>query len=435
MISALKHLTPSSPMSLFENTIAQMQKAAKLMQLTPHIEELLSHPQRILEVSIPVKMDSGATKVFRGFRVQHNNVRGPYKGGIRFHPEVDMEEVKALSMWMTIKCGVVNIPLGGAKGGVIVDHTQLSARELEGLTRGYTRAIAPFIGPEQDVPAPDVYTNPQIMAWIADEYSMLQGRNKLGVVTGKPLAVGGSEGRNEATSQGGVYVLQEIVKNLGLNPKETRVVIQGFGNAGANVANLLDQAGFKVIGISDSKGGLYCEGGIHPQEAIACKREKGEVGECFVAGMEYTTNAGNACRKVTNAELLELECDILVLSALENQVTKDNADRVKAKFILELANGPTTPEADEILKAKNILVIPDILANAGGVTVSYFELVQNEANFYWSAEEVDQRLKAIMVSAWQHVDQLSKQYHCTLREAAFIAALKRLEEAMLARGM
>lgn len=421
-------------MSLFENTLKQLDKASKLMQLDPHVELLLSHPQRILEVSVPVRMDSGAVRVFTGFRVQHNNVRGPYKGGIRYHPQVDMEEVKALSMWMTIKCAVVDIPLGGAKGGVIVDPSLLSPREMEALTRGYTRAIASIIGPEQDIPAPDVYTNPQIMAWIADEYSMLRGRNKLGVVTGKPLAVGGSEGRNQATSQGGVYVLQEVLQAHGLKPQDTRVAIQGFGNAGSNVAELLDKAGFKIIAVSDSKGGLYCEGGIHPKEAIACKREKGEIGECFVAGIDYESKDGAACRKITNEELLELDCDVLVLSALENQVTQENAGRVQAKIILELANGPTTPEADDLLKSKNVLVIPDILANAGGVTVSYFELVQNEMNFYWSAEEVDQRLKQIMVKAWQHVDQLSKKYHCTLREAAFIAALKRLEEAMVARG-
>lgn len=422
-------------MSLFENTIAQMRKAAQLMKLDPHVENTLSHPQRILEVSIPVKMDSGATHIFRGFRVQHNNARGPYKGGIRYHPEVDMEEVKALSMWMTIKCAVVGIPLGGAKGGVIVDPSSLSPRELETLSRAYIRAVAPIIGPDMDVPAPDVYTTPQIMGWMADEYSMLQGRNRLGVVTGKPIPAGGSQGRNESTSQGGVYVLLEALKAHHQKPEDTRVVVQGFGNAGSNVAKLLADQGFKIIGVSDSKGGMYCEGGIKPHDAISCKREKGSVGECFVAGLEYEVKEGDACRQVTNEELLELDCDVLVLSALENQVTAKNAGNVKAKFVLELANGPTTPEADDILTEKKVILIPDILANSGGVTVSYFEMVQNEMNFYWSAQEVQEKLKTIMIDAWHSVEEHSVKYHCTLREAAFIVALKRLEEAMVARGL
>lgn len=421
-------------MSLFHNTLAQLDKASKLMQLDPHIEEHLRHPQRILEVAVPVHRDSGEIEVFQGFRVQHNNARGPYKGGIRYHPEVDMEEVKALSMWMTIKCAVVNIPFGGAKGGVVVDPSKLSPRELEELTRAYTRAIAPIIGPEEDIPAPDVYTNAQIMAWIVDEYSMLHGKNKWGVVTGKPLSVGGSEGRNEATSQGGVYVLQEALKERGWDPAQTRVAVQGFGNAGSNVARLLAQDGFKIVAVSDSKGGLYCEGGIHPDKAVACKGANGEVGACSIAGVEYHAKEGAACKKITNDELLELDCEVLVLSALENQVTEKNADRIQAKMILELANGPTTPEADEILKKRGVVVIPDILANAGGVTVSYFEWVQNLSNYYWSKEDVAQRLKTIMVAAWSHVEETSKQHSCTLREAAFIAALKRLAEAMKMRG-
>ncbi len=424
-------------MSLFQNTLTQLERAAKIMKLNPHVEEYLRHPQRILEVNVPVHMDNSTMRIFKAFRVQHNNARGPYKGGIRYHPEVDMEEVKALSLWMTIKCSVVGIPLGGAKGGVIVDPRELSERELEELSRGYIRAVAPIVGPETDVPAPDVYTNPQIMAWMADEFSMLQGlkgARGLGVVTGKPLAFGGSEGRGEATSQGGVYVLMEALKAWGQKPEETKVVIQGFGNAGSNVAHLLETAGFKIVGVSDSKGGLYCEGGIHPKEAIACKREKGAVGECFVAGIEYEAKQGTACRKVTNEELLELPCDVLVLSALENQVTAKNAAKVQAKVILELANGPTTPEADEILHERGVAVIPDILANAGGVTVSYFEMVQNQANFYWTAKEVQEKLMGIMIAAWQAVDDVSKKHHSTLREAAFIVALKRLEAAILARG-
>lgn len=401
------------------------------MKLQPHIEAQLSVPQRILEVSVPVKMDNGSVRVFKGFRVQHNNARGPYKGGIRFHPQVDMEEVKALATWMSMKCSVVGIPLGGGKGGVIVDPRELSERELEQLSRTYIRAIEPIIGPEQDIPAPDVYTNPKIMAWMADEYSMLQRRNKLGVVTGKPLSVGGSEGRGEATSQGGMYILREALKELGKSPENLRVIIQGFGNAGANVAHMMEDAGYKVVGVSDSRGGIYCAEGLHPREAIACKAEKGSVMECSIAGIQKT---GDACKIVTNNELLEMDCDILVLSALENQVTKDNAANIKASIVLELANGPTTPEADEILREKGVIVIPDILANAGGVTVSYFELVQNEANFYWSATEVEERLERIMVDAWRAVSDTAKKHNATLREAAFIVALRRIEDAMLARG-
>lgn len=314
------------------------------MQLDVNIEEVLRHPERVIEVSVPVKMDNGSLRVFQGYRVQHNSIRGPYKGGIRFHPDVDIEEVKALATWMTMKCAVVNIPLGGGKGGVIVDPRELSERELEELTRQYTHALAPFIGPEMDIPAPDVYTNPQIMAWIVDEYSKIKGRNVLGVVTGKGLEVGGSEGRAEATSQGGVYVLEEALK--GQNTSNMRVVVQGFGNAGFNVAKMLHNAGFKVIGVSDSKGALYCEEGLEPEKAMSCKVESGKVGECELAGQ--------ACRMISNAELLELDCDVLVLSALENQVHEGNAANVKAKIVLELANGPVTPEADEILSLIHI---------------------------------------------------------------------------------
>jgi glutamate dehydrogenase/leucine dehydrogenase len=415
-------------MSLFENTLSQMRKASQLMKLNVNVEEVLRHPERIIEVSIPVKMDNGCLRVFRGFRVQHNSIRGPYKGGVRFHPEVDMDEVKALATWMTMKCAVVGIPLGGGKGGVIVDSKELSAAELERLTRQYTIALAPFIGPDLDIPAPDVYTNPQIMAWMVDEYSKIKGKNVLGVVTGKDIAIGGSEGRGQATSQGGVYILEEYMKEKGLNASDMTVVVQGFGNAGSHVARLLKEGGFKVIGVSDSKGGLYCTDGLEPEEALICKRNaKGGVGECIVAGQ--------SCTMVNNEELLALECDVLVLSALENQITKDNVDKVKAKMILELANGPVSPEADEALAARGIPVIPDILANAGGVTVSYFELVQNKMNFYWSAEEVQERLHKIMSEAWALVSQTAVQYNCTYREAAFITAMKRLEVAIkLRRG-
>lgn len=414
-------------MSLFENTLKQIQKAAKLMKLDSNVETVLSNPDRILEVSVPVKMDNGAIRIFRGFRVQHNNVRGPYKGGIRYHPQVDMDEVKALATWMTIKCAVVNIPLGGGKGGVIVDPKELSLRELERMTRRYTMAISNFIGPDIDVPAPDVYTNPQIMAWIVDEYSKIHGKNIPGVVTGKSIAIGGSQGREDATSQGGVYVLEEVLKQYGKKPVgETRVIIQGFGNAGSHVARMLHAKGFKIIGVSDSKGALYCKDGLNPADAMTCKIDAGSVAECF--------GSGEACEMMTNEQILTADCDILVLSALENQITAANAAQVKASIVLELANGPVNPEADEILEGMGVKVIPDILANAGGVTVSYFELVQNNMNYYWTAEEVQVKLKTIMVAAWQSVHENALKFNTSFRAAAYISAMRRLEEAIKMRG-
>lgn len=412
-------------MSLFENTLKQIRKASALMSLPSNVEAVLSHPERIIEVSLPVVMDDGHLRVFQAFRVQHNSIRGPYKGGIRYHPQVDMDEVKALSTWMTMKCAVVGIPLGGAKGGIVMDPKTLSPRELEAVTREYARAMTPFIGPEMDVPAPDVYTNSQIMAWIADEYSKIKGHNVLGVVTGKAIETGGSLGRDTATSQGGVYIIEEYLKSVGKNAAGLTVAVQGFGNAGSHVARLLKALGMKVIAISDSKSALHCEEGMDPDAAIVCKAEKGQVGEC--------TPVGAKCDIITNDQLLALPCDILVLSALENQVRVDNADTVQAKLIVELANGPVTPEADEILARKGVPVLPDILANAGGVTVSYFELVQNQMNYYWSAEEVQAKLKPIMVNAWKDVHGNAEKFKCTYREAAFITALRKLEAAITMR--
>ncbi len=406
-------------MSLFENTLKQIHKAAKTMKLDKNIEKILEKPQREVEVNIPMKMDDGSFKIFQGFRVQHNNAAGPYKGGIRYHQQVDKEEVLALSAWMTMKCSVVNIPLGGGKGGIIVNPKELSEAELERLTRGYVRLIAPVIGPTTDVPAPDVNTNAKIMTWIADEYSKIYGKDLKGVVTGKPIEAGGSKGRNEATAQGGVYVLREFAKEIGLKPAKTRVVIQGYGNAGSVVAKLLREDGYKVIGVSDSQGGIVCEEGIDPEEMLACKIEKGSVTRC-VMNENY--------RMVTNEELLETDCDILVLAALENQLHRGNAEKVKAEYVLELANGPTTPEADEILEQRGIKVIPDILANSGGVTVSWFEMLQNAENKYWSEEEVQKKLKPIMIDGWKEVKNNAEKYDCSLRVAAFITALSRLEK-------
>lgn len=415
-------------MNFFQNTLNLIEKSAKIMNLDPEVREVLSTPNRIVEVSVPIKMDNGKTKVFRGFRVQHCDLPGPYKGGIRFHPQVDLEEVKALATLMTLKCAVVGLPLGGGKGGIILDPKTLSKGELERLTRKYTERIAPLIGPDKDVPAPDVNTDSQIMAWLADEYSKLQGRNTLGVVTGKPLAVGGSLGRDTATAQGGTYVLQEIIAQKKIKPADTKVVVQGFGNAGANAAAILSEMGFKIIAISDSKGGIYCETGIDIEKAMQCKMSKGSLQEC-----SHTLDA--KCNKVSNEELLELPCDLLILSAMENQVTEKNANNVKAKMILELANGPINKGGDDILDKRGITVVPDILANAGGVTVSYFEQVQNQMNYYWTREEVQARLKIIMVDAWKRVKEANEKYKCSLRMAAFITALHRLEEMAKLRGV
>lgn len=409
-------------MSLFENTLAQIEGAAGIINLHPDVFKILSVPQRTVEVSVPVKMDNGSIKVFEGFRVQHNNAFGPYKGGFRYHPQVDMEEVKALSAWMTIKCSVVGIPLGGAKGGVMVNPKELSQGEIERLTRSYVRLLEPVVGPDKDVPAPDVNTNAQVMDWFADEYSKIKGADMKGVVTGKSLKNGGSKGRSAATAQGGVYVLDEFLREKGVSPSETRVVVQGFGNAGSVAAKLLAAGGYEVIAVSDSQGGISCTCGVNPEEIGACKVEKGSV-----------TNCGNPeeCKRVSNEELLQLECDVLVLAAMENQLTKGNADRVKAKYVLELANGPISPEADEILSKNEVEVLPDILANAGGVTVSYFEMLQNKKNDYLEEEEINRQLKEVMVKAWKEVSVNKEKYGCTYREAAFATALARLEAKIL----
>lgn len=413
-------------MSLYKNVIKQVKKASKIIKLDTNIEKILCYPKRTIEANIPVKMDNGKMQIFKGYRVQHNDLAGPFKGGTRYSPMVNMDEVTALASWMTFKCAVMGLPLGGGKGGINVDSEKLSKKELERLTRAYTRVLEPVIGPDLDVPAPDMYTDAKTMSWIADEYSKLKGKKVPGVVTGKPVSKNGSKGRNKATAKGGVYILNEMMKEYKLKPEKTTVVIQGFGNAGTHVAEFLYQEGFKIIAVSDSKGALHCKGGIIAKKAIKCKSEKGAVKKCSVAGVEYKSHDGKACRIITNEKLLELDCDILVLAALENQITKKNAAKIKAKYILELANGPVSPEADKILK--KAVIVPDILANAGGVTVSYFEMLQNKNNRYWTLETVNKRLRKNMKAAWQNVLNTSKKYKCTLREAAYIAALERLEK-------
>lgn len=413
----------------FENALTQLHKAAGVMNLNPETKAILSAPKRLLTVAIPVKMDSGEIKVFTGYRSQYNDALGPFKGGIRYHWNVTEDEVKALSFWMTMKCAVAGLPLGGGKGGIIVNPKELSEGELERLSRGYIRALYKYVGPTQDVPAPDVYTNGQIMSWMLDEYEKLIGEKAPGMITGKPLSLGGSRGRDKATAQGGVFVLLEAVKKMGWDPTKTTVAIQGFGNAGAHMADLLYALGFQIKGVTDSGGGIrVVNGTINPKDL----RDHKETGKSIytMANIDSLSTY-----EIENEQLLEMEVDILIPAALENQITVANADKIKAKMIVELANGPTTPEADEILHNKGIVVVPDILANAGGVTVSYFEQVQNAANYYWTDEEVMQKLEKIMVTAFHEVWAAKEKYSIDMRTAAFVSALERVSAAMHSRGL
>ncbi len=393
------------------------------MDLDPGVHEVLRNPRRALEVSIPVRMDDGRIQVFKGYRVHHNTSRGPSKGGIRYHPAVTLDEVKALAMWMTWKCAVVSIPYGGAKGGVIVDPGELSMGELQRLTRRYASELLPLIGPERDIPAPDLGTNEQVMAWIMDTYSTREGYSVPGVVTGKPLAIGGSAGRPLATARGVMDVTLATLKHLGMSVEDTRVVVQGFGNVGGGTVELLHQQGCVVVGVSDVKGGVYNPKGLNPQGLRAHRDNTGSV--VGYEGGEF----------VTNEELLELECDVLIPAALEGQLTSDNASRVRASVIVEAANGPTEPEGDEIFKDRGILVVPDILANAGGVTVSYFEWVQDLQAFYWSEDEVNDRLRQIMERSYVDVLSTAEERKVTMRTAATILGVQRVAEAHVTRGL
>ena len=402
---------------------AQFDAAAEQLDLDPGLRRVLRVPKRELTVNFPVTMDDGHVEVFTGYRVQHNLSRGPAKGGIRYHQDVTLDEVRALSMWMTWKCAVVNIPYGGGKGGVIVDPKKLSQRELEGLTRRFTTEISPIIGPDRDIPAPDVNTNAQTMAWIMDTYSMHHGYTIPGVVTGKPIAVGGSLGRNEATARGAVFTLLQASKALNIPLVGATVAIQGYGNAGSIAATLLAEQGSKIIAVSDSTGGIINRAGLDPAKVNAWKKEHATV--VGFPGSE----------EISNADILELECDILVPAALENQITHVNADRVKAKIVAEAANGPTTPEADAILYAKGIFVIPDILCNAGGVTVSYFEWVQDMQSFFWTEARINESLKEIMDRAFEAVYQMSRTREVDMRTAAYMVAVSRVAEATTLRGL
>ncbi len=405
----------------FENSLEQLQNARKICKFDDNTYEILQHPKRVIKVSIPVKMDDGSVKVFKGFRSQYNNARGPFKGGVRFHPEVSLAEVKALSAWMTWKTAVVNIPLGGAKGGVIVDSKQLSERELERLSRGYMHAVSEFVGPNKDIPAPDVYTNAKIMGWMLDEYERMKGENLPGVITGKPLSIGGSQVREYATAQGAFYVLKSAAERIGLK-KGATVAIQGFGNAGSHLARLLEDADYKIVAVEDSQGAICNYSGISVSDLIKHKKTTGSV-------IDY-----NGAQNLGHDHGSDQDVDILVPAALEGSITKENAASIKAKMIVELANGPITPEADDILNRKNVLVVPDILANAGGVVVSYFEQVQNAYNYYWEEEEILEKLKKIMTNALEEVWNEKEEYQNSMRVGAYALAVKRVAQAMHNRG-
>jgi len=405
-----------------ESAQQQIKRAVDLLTLDPAVYEILKEPTRVLAVSIPVRMDDGHVTTFIGYRSQHTDVVGPAKGGVRFHPQVTMDEVKALSMWMTIKCAVLGLPYGGGKGGVVCDPREMSDRELQQLSRAYIQAIAEFVGPEKDIPAPDVNTNPRIMGWMMDEYSRIKGYNAPGLITGKPMVLGGSAGRGEATGRGAVITIREAAKRLGLDLKGATAAVQGFGNVGSNTAKLLHEMGVKVVAINDVMGGAYNATGIHIPEALEYSRAHKTV-----AGMPGTT-------PLTTDQLLTLDVDVLVPAALENQVNMGNVAGIQAKIVCEAANGPTTPEASRVLEEKGIFVIPDILANAGGVTVSYFEWVQNMMHFYWPEDEVNDKLERMMVSAFKHVYNMKETRGVDMRDAAYMVAIERVAEAMSARG-
>jgi len=407
----------------FDNVVETIDKAAKILGYQPQQYEMLKHAERELHVSVPVRMDDGSVKVFAGYRVQHSTLRGPAKGGIRYHPEVNHDEVKALSAWMTFKCAVVGIPYGGGKGGVTVDPKTLSRREMINLTRRYTTMIAPIIGEQIDIPAPDVGTSAEVMGWLMDTYSMLKGHTVLGVVTGKPPELGGAIGRREATGRGVMISALNAVAALGKNIEGMTVAVQGMGNVASVAAILLAEKGAKIVAISDSKSGLYNKNGLDLKAVMAHREGKNPL----------KTFTGDA-QHITNEELLALDVDILAPCAIENQIRKDNADKVRAKIIVEGANGPTTVEADEILEKKGVVIAPDILASAGGVTVSYFEWVQNLQQLRWSEEEVNSRLKVIMDNAFKSVWDIAKEKKVSLRTGAYLIAIKRVVEASEMRG-
>ncbi len=406
----------------YDIAVEQFQRAADIMKLDPNVQEILRKPRRILSVNFPVKMDDGRLLLYQGFRSQHNNALGPYKGGVRFHPNVTIDEVKALSMWMTWKCAVAGIPFGGAKGGVTVNPKQLSQSELEKLSRSFFSLISEIVGPYRDIPAPDVYTDSQTMAWFMDEYSKSEKNNAFAVVTGKPLIIGGSLGRDSATGRGVAITVEEAARHMKLNLKGATCAVQGFGNVGSWAYQFLEEDGVKIVAVSDSKGGAYKKSGIWFNDAASYKKKNGSV-----------INLPDS-QPITNEELLELDVDILIPAALEDVITKDNAKSIKAKLVAEGANGPTTPEADDILFHNGTTLIPDILANSGGVSTSYLEWVQNLQHLYWTADEVDHRLKNIMVKAFAEVYKTSQDHNVDMRTGAYIQAIGKVRDAMKIRG-
>ncbi len=408
----------------FQNYLDNLAKTAKILGYSDAEIAKLTEAQNTVNTNLEIETSLGKVS-FPAYRVQFNNARGPFKGGIRFHPAADLDEVKALAALMAVKCAVVGIPLGGAKGGVTIDPKKYSAKDLELVSRAWARAMAPVIGVDKDIPAPDVYTNGQSMSYILDEFELIVGHAEPGMITGKPLELGGSLGRNIATAQGGIYVLKALIGDLAADKSNMTVAVQGFGNAGYTAASILHKEGFRIVAVSDSSGGLYDANGLDPEEINRFKDETGK-------GMIELKKDG--VKVLTNAELLEVDCDVLIPAALDNQITVENADKVKAKIVLELANGPTTPEADEILFKKGVTLVPDVLANAGGVTVSYFEWVQNRQGYYWTEEEVLGKLQSIIVKSYRDVYVLAKDKNVDLRLGAFSLGVKRIMDAMKLRG-
>ena len=417
--------------SLFDQASERLAQAIAHLHISEDAIERLKSPKASLQVSIPVRMDNGTLKVFQGYRVRYNDLRGPTKGGIRFHPSVNMDEVKSLAFWMTFKCAAVNLPFGGAKGGVAVDPKQLSKFELERLSRGYIDAIADFIGEDVDIPAPDVQTNQTIMGWMVDEYSTIQRKLCPAAITGKPLSMGGSIGRETATGLGAFFAIETLMPLLKLQREQTTVAVQGFGNVGSAIADLMSKAGYKVVAVSDSKGGIYSAKGLDVPSIINYKQSTRKFQAVYC--QDSVCNIVDH-KIITNEELLQLDVDILIPAALENQVTEVNADKILAKYIFEIANGPVTPAADAILEKKGIMVFPDILINAGGVTVSYFEWVQNRSGFYWTLSEVNDRLKQSMVAETLRIWEIANEKQISMRTAAYVHALSRLSEAIEAKG-
>lgn len=417
--------------SLFDDAMKRLKSAIQYTDFDDEIALRVGTPKSCLEVSVPVRRDDGSLDFFKAFRVRHDDTRGPTKGGLRYHPSVSLDEVKSLAFWMTFKCAVVGIPFGGAKGGISVDAKSLSPMELERLSRGFIRLVADFIGPDVDIPAPDMYTNERIMGWMMDEYSMIRRQHVPAVITGKPVSMGGSVGRSDATGRGAYYCIRELAKKLRLEPAGTTVAVQGFGNAGQHVARLLHKDGYRIVAVSDSQGAIYRSEGFDIPSLIRTKEETRHVQAVYCDGaLCHSIDAEN----LSNAELLELDVDILIPAAMENQITKENAGNIKARHIIEVANGPITSEADEILNAGDIQIVPDILANAGGVTVSYFEWLQNRSGNYWELQEVHQKLQTIMSREFERIYNLSLELNIDMRTAAYVHAIKRIGETMEAKG-